>query len=63
MKAERINNHIIITAEKGMICTDGKDTYGTPISLAEGVSADAFWEIPMEEYRATLEPVGAEIPE
>jgi len=42
---------IKITASEGMIYTNG-EVYGKTIYLAEGVSADAFWEIPIADYEA-----------
>ena len=42
---------IKITASEGMILTNG-EVYGKTIYLAEGVSADNFWEIPIAEYEA-----------
>jgi hypothetical protein len=40
-----------ITAKEGHIFTNG-EIYGTEIYLADGVSADAFREITLEEYQA-----------
>lgn len=53
MKTETIVR-IKLTAGEGMILTDG-EVYGTTIFLAEGMSADAFREIPRAEYEAMLE--------
>lgn len=39
----------ILIANKGMVLTDG-ETYGKKIYLAEGESADKFYEITDEEY-------------
>lgn len=41
-------------ADEGKVLTNGTD-YGTTISLAEGVSADDFYEITDAEYKAILE--------
>lgn len=43
-----------IKAHDGMILTDG-NTYGTEIFLAEGMSAEDFHEITLEEYNRILE--------
>ena len=40
---------IILTADEGYVYTDGK-IYGSVIYLAEGVSADNFTQITLEEY-------------
>lgn len=42
-----------IKARDGYILTNG-DTYGTEIFLAEGVNAEDFREIPIEEYEKKL---------
>lgn len=39
----------ILTANKGMVLTNG-ETYGKKIYLAEGESADKFYEITDEQY-------------
>ena len=49
----------ILTANEGMVLTDGH-VYGKTIFLAEGASADDWREITEEEYRATLESEDAE---
>ena len=49
----------ILTANEGMVLTDGH-VYGKTIFLAEGASADDWHEITEEEYRATLESEDAE---
>lgn len=53
MKTETIVR-IKLTAGEGMILTDG-EVYGATLFLAEGMSADAFREIPRAEYEAMLE--------
>lgn len=42
-----------LVARKGKIYTNGED-YGYKIFLADGVSADDFYEIPVEEYEKIL---------
>lgn len=51
-----------ITATEGHILTNG-EIYGTEIYLAEGVSADAFHEITLEEYQAMFEEQEAQADE
>lgn len=42
-----------IIASKGLVLTDGI-TYGTIISLGDGVSEEGFYEITKEEYEQIL---------
>jgi hypothetical protein len=42
-----------IKADEGYIFTNG-ETYGTEIYLAEGVSADDFKQITLEEYNQLM---------
>lgn len=51
---------IIIRASEGMWLTDGEN-YGKTISLAEGVSVEAYHEITAEEYEKILEEQKAAI--
>lgn len=44
---------ITLYAEKGKILTNGID-YGTTISLAEGATAEEYYEITLEEYEQIL---------
>lgn len=44
---------IILTADEGYVYTDGK-IYGTVIYLAEGVNADNFKQITLEEYNEIM---------
>ena len=43
----------ILNASEGMILTDG-EVYGTVIFLAEGMSADKYYEIPFEDYESMM---------
>lgn len=43
-----------IKAKEGYILTNG-EIYGTEIFLAEGMKAEAFHEIPKEEYERMME--------
>ena len=45
---------ITLYADKGKILTDGT-VYGTTISLAEGKSANEFYEITEQEYGKIIE--------
>lgn len=49
----------VIYADEGKVLTNGT-IYGTRIYLAEGMSADAFYEISAEEYAAIMEKQNAE---
>ena len=48
----------VIYADEGKALTNGT-FYGTKIYLAEGMSADAFYEISAEEYAAIMEAEAA----
>lgn len=48
-----------IVATEGHIRTNG-ETYGTEIHLGNGVSADDFYEITVEEYQAKFETEATE---
>ena len=48
-----MDNRIILTADEGYVYTDGK-IYGTVIYLAEGVSANNFRQITLEEYNEIM---------
>ena len=50
-----MRSRIVLYADEGMIITDGKDTYGKEIFLAEGISAEDFYEITEEDYEKILE--------
>lgn len=43
----------VLYADEGKVLTDGT-IYGTTIYLAEGRSADEFYEISAEEYQAIM---------
>lgn len=53
---------IVLSADEGMVLTDGKN-YGSTALLAEGRSADEFWEITDEEYNTILATMTAEAEE
>ena len=53
---------IVLSADEGMVLTDGK-SYGSTALLAEGRSADEFWEITDEEYNTVLATMTAEAEE
>ena len=44
---------LTLIADEGKIVTNGID-YGTPISLADGVSDKGYYEISIEEYEEIL---------
>lgn len=48
-----MSNRIIIYADDGMVLTNGT-TYGKTIYLADGESADTYYQISEDEYNATL---------
>ena len=48
---QKIIKQILITAEDGMILTNGK-VYATQIRITNNAKPDEFWEIPKEEYEA-----------
>ena len=56
MKAERTK----LTANAGMVLTNG-EIYGTEIFLAEGMSADGFFEISRTEYEAMMADSGGDL--
>ena len=44
---------VTLYADEGMVLTNG-ETYGTTVSLAEGLSGEDFKEITAEEYNEIL---------
>lgn len=57
-----MSNRKCLRATEGHIYTNG-EIYNTLIYLAEGESADAFYEISVEEYRTIIEQNEAELKE
>ena len=43
----------VLRADEGFVYTNG-EIYGTTIYLAEGISADGFYQITREEYENIL---------
>lgn len=43
----------VLYADEGIVLTNGTD-YGTEIWLADGVSADDYYAIPLAEYEAII---------
>lgn len=43
----------VLYADEGTVLTNGTD-YGTEIWLADGVSADGYYAIPLAEYEAII---------
>lgn len=43
----------VLYADEGTVLTNGKD-YGTIIWLADGVSPDSYYSIPMAEYEKIM---------
>jgi hypothetical protein len=54
MRVEYNNGRFQLFADEGKIVTDGKDIYGTDITLAQGITAEGFYEISREEYERKL---------
>lgn len=54
IEGDNMKERIVLTAKEGMILTNGK-IYGTEIFLAEGLKADDFREIPIEEYKTATQ--------
>ena len=58
-----MKQRVILTAEEGMVLTNGTD-YGKVVWLAEGASPEDYRAIPMQEYEAILAqqaPYGVEV--
>ena len=49
----KVETRIVLKADEGKVLTDGV-AYGTIIMLAEGRSADEFYEITKEEHDAIM---------
>lgn len=54
MRVEYNNGRFQLFADEGKIVTDGKDIYGTDITLAQGITAEGFHEISRTEYEQML---------
>lgn len=52
---KQIGNRFYLIADDGMVCTDGKEMYGTDIALAEGITPEGFYMIPYEDYARIVE--------
>lgn len=54
-----MKTRIVLYAEEGKVLTNG-EIYGTQIFLAEGETAESYYEITEAEYNAFVEKVKAE---
>ena len=54
-----MKTRIVITADEGMVLTNG-EIYGKTIYLAEGTNPDDFYEISEEEYKAMFSEQNSE---
>ena len=53
MKVEKVDERVVLTADNGMVITDGK-SYGRTIYLAVGATEEGFYEITKAEYERII---------
>ena len=50
-----VDGRVHLLADKGMVCTNGKDVYGSNITLAIGLTEKGYYMITREEYDEILD--------